>query len=832
MNAPIASKCVPSSRVDRIPFFHFLVALLLAIQAPSAQSITATADEMTEARGWVDAKFKGLVPSTEGRAGLQVLANLGPVQKNTRDGAPLVIAGVQYRRGLFCHANSKIIVHLPGPGKSFAAIAGVDSRASGSSSVIFSVKVADKVAFRSPVLHCGEAGVPVDIKLDGAREFIIEIGDAGDGISFDQSTWAEAKATLTNGREVWLGDLPFWQPGYTTNPQFSFSYDARPFLEVMKDWKVERTASRLDDQRTRHMVVYTDPKTGLSVRSAGIEYDDFPAVEWTVYLKNTGTVDTPIISNLEALDMSLERSSPPEFILHYYVGGESGPQDFQPLEAKMEPNFEKRFTTWFGFPTASNLPFFNIQSKDSGLIFGLGWVGAWAAQFTRDNSLGLRITAGQELTHFKLHPGEEARTPLVVLLFWKGDQNRSQNLWRRWMMAHNMPRPGGKLPAPMFSGTFPSLEGSNEKDVLDFMHRYLDQGLKPDYWWIDAGWYPNKGNNWQDLLGTWEVDTNRFPHGLRGVFDYAHSKGIKSIVWFEPERVQPDSWLGRTHPEWLLGSPGQTRIFNHGHPDAHEWLVNHIDKLITEQGIDLYRQDYACFARDVWRANDAPDRQGLTENRYVVGYLAYLDELLRRHPNLLIDICAAGGKRLELENLRRAVPLWRSDYAYEPDGMQCQTYGLAFWIPFFGTGLTASDAYQFRSQMCPSIVGNWDLRHANLDYPAVRRWLAQWRELAPNYYGDYYPMTPYRLDKDIWIAWQFDRPETGDGVVQAFRREASPFELAHLKLFALDPATTYSVTNMDTGQSSRFEGRQLLEKGLTIDIQDQPGAAVFTYHRL
>ena len=62
----------------------------------------------------------------------------------------------------------------------------------------------------------------------------------------------------------------------------------------------------------------------------------------------------------------------------------------------------------------------------------------------RDDATGLQVRGGQELTRFKLHPGEEVRAPLAVLQFWKGDWIRSQNIWRRWMLAHNLPRPGGK----------------------------------------------------------------------------------------------------------------------------------------------------------------------------------------------------------------------------------------------------------------------------------------------------------------------------------------------------------------------------------------------------
>ena len=811
-----------------------LIVLAVLVMTPYVQPVRAvppTPEEMAEARRWADVSFRGIQPPEGAQGSLLVLANHDPVQKNTRSGARLTIGKVEYARGLFCHANSEILVRLPGPGTSFTAVAGIESRAGGGS-VVFAVRVSGKEVFRSGVVRFLEPAVPVRVDLRGAREFTIAIGDGGDGISFDQSVWADARVTLVDGKELWLGDMPFARGLRSSGPPFSFQYGGKPFADLMRTWKLDRKTRQLDGQRTEHTVSFTDPGTGLVVRSVGIEYHDFPTVEWTLYFKNTGSTDSPIVSDVQALDVVMAGGTPDGLTLNYHVGGESGPQDFQPQTLVLGRGVEKQFTTWFGFPTATNLPFFNVQSKDEGILLGLGWPGAWAARFRTDEGLGVRITAGQELTRFKLHPGEEVRTPLVAVQFWKGDRTHAQNIWRRWMVAHNVPRPSGKLPSPMTAGHFPALEGANEKDLLLFINRYLEEGLKPDYWWVDAGWYPNKGKDWQDLLGTWEVDFKRFPRGLRGVFDFAHSKGIKSIVWFEPERVQPESWLYTHHPEWLLGHDGGTKLFNHGNPAAHAWLTAHIGTLITEQDIDLYRQDYACFARDLWRANDPPDRQGITEIRYVTGYLAYLDELIARHPGLLIDICAAGGKRLELENLRRAVPLWRSDYVMEPVGTQSQTYGLAFWLPFFGTGTGAESAYVFRSNMGPSTVSVWDMRRKDLNYKSFRTWIAQWKEVAPDYYGDYYPLTPYRLEKDVWMAWQFDRPEVGEGMVQVFRREESPFESARFRLKALVPEGRYSVRDLDTGGMKEYLGRDLLGTGFPIVIPDQPGSVLLKYRRV
>jgi alpha-galactosidase len=320
------------------------------------------------------------------------------------------------------------------------------------------------------------------------------------------------------------------------------------------------------------------------------------------------------------------------------------------------------------------------------------------------------------------------------------------------------------------------------------------------------------------------------------VSDHAREKGTKTIVWFEPERVSAGTWLWDNKPEWILKSSSFAeswgRLLNLGNPDARKWVTERVDALIKSEGIDLYRQDYNIRPLSFWRDNDAPDRQGITENLYVQGYLAFWDELRKRHPDMLIDTCASGGTRNDLETLRRAVPLLRSDCILEPIGQQNHTYGISFWIPFYGTGLKYSDSYQLRSSMCPVQISCCDVRDTTLDYPALRSYFQQFREVAPNFYGDYYPLTAYRPELDVWMAWQFDRSEEGRGMVEAFRRPESVFEVARLKLRGLDPAATYEVTDLDTGKSDRLSSTELSELGLRVTITSCPGSALFTYSRV
>ncbi len=571
------------------------------------------------------------------------------------------------------------------------------------------------------------------------------------------------------------------------------------------------------------------------IRCVGIEYRDFPLVEWTLYFKNTGTADTPILADIQPLDLQIERpagasSEANEFRLHHHTGSPARPDDFQPHISGLGPGVEKRIAAAGGRSTNSDMSYFNVEVPGGdGLIMAVGWPGQWAARFVRDPENHLRIVAGQEQTHFKLLPGEEVRTPLIVLQFWQGDRVRSQNIWRRWMMAHSLPKPGGKAMPPgsmtCTSDFYPGMR-STAADEIKYADAYAKANCRLDYWWIDAGWY-SCGNDWTKV-GTWQPDPERYPHGIKEVSDFVHSKGMKLVVWFEPERVAGGTQLADEHPDWVLGGKGGG-LLNFGNPDAWKWITDHVDKMITQQGIDLYRQDFNMDPLDFWRRNDAPDRQGITEIKHVTGLLAYWDELLRRHPNMPIDCCASGGRRNDLETLRRAFPLLQSDYRFEPHGTQGHNYGISTWIPYHGTGVWITNDNEVRSHWCSWVgFGIKEPLSPNADWAKYNRMVDEWRKGNVYFAGDYYPLTPYSLDKTAWMGWQYDSPERGEGLVQAFRHAESGDETLMAKLQGLQPDVYYVLQSIDGSTNSEMTGRELAEKGLPIVIKDKPGSAVFT----
>jgi len=628
----------------------------------------------------------------------------------------------------------------------------------------------------------------------------------------------------------------------TVDLPFAFRYGDQSSRELLKQWKVKQTRRELDANRREFQSVWNDPQSSLEVRCVVVEYADFPTVEWTLYFQNRGSNDTAVLSQIQALDLQLERSAPSEFVLNYNAGDDCTPHSYEPRRLTLAPKADRQFASVGGRPTHTALPYFNLEWSGHGLIAVIGWPGQWAARFTRDATAGLHLSAGQELTHFQLHPGESARSPLVVLQFWQGDRFRAQNLWRRWMLAHNTPHlPGGRPPRPILSscsgGFFPGLRTS-EAGERQFINAFSAAGVKLNYWWIDAGWYPC--SDWPQI-GTWTPDPERYPRGFKPVSELARAKGMGLIVWFEPERVTPGTALYTQHPDWLLGADGGQKLLNLGHPQARRWLTDHVDGLLQRQGIDFYRQDFNIDPLPFWRANDAPDRQGLTEIHHVEGYLAYWDELRRRHPGLLIDSCASGGRRNDLETLRRAVPLLRSDYqAFDgnPDyapGNQGHTYGLSSWLPYYGQGAYFTEreyVYSVRSYLSPALGLAVDVRKPGVDWPLIKRMADEWRSVADCMLGDFYPLTAYQLAEDQWMAWQFDLPEHGEGMVQSFRRAHSSYEIARLKLKGLDPAARYRLVDLDSPDAPQeMSGQDLMEKGLRIHAPVQPSARIIRYRR-
>ena len=636
-------------------------------------------------------------------------------------------------------------------------------------------------------------------------------------------------------------------------PPFSFVYGGKHSSALLPRWSYSSTKLESDDpDRIEYLYAYTDRSTGLKVECRVKGYPSFHAVEWVLNFTQTGKKDTPILEDVRVTDFRMTYPHSGEVIVHHAEGNHITKNDFAPHSTPLVAGETFAMMPEGGRSSQGQfLPFFNIQTPGGqGVVVAIGWTGTWFADIDKVGDRGFALRSGMKTMRLYLHPDESIRTPSIGLLFWQGDDRMvGNNAFRRFVRVHQARKVNGK-PA-----TYPLSFSFNYRDpapcteyscltadwAIAMVNRYKRFELVPDVFWLDAGWtagasdYRN-GKSWANTNGNWTIDSTRFPEGLRPVADAVHKAGAKFMVWFEPERVVKGTQWAVDYPQWMLDKElpatdkSESRdwlLFDMGNTEAREWLQEYIGDMIEQNGIDYYRQDFNMEPAWFWAKNDEPGRAGIREIRHIEGLYAFWDYLLERFPNLLIDNCASGGRRIDLESVSRSAPLWRTDYNYgEPVGYQCHTYGLELYLPLHGTGVQNTDKFTFRSSLGTSIVFNWKISNASMSFYDIQNCMAEFEEVRPYFYEDYYPLTGAGdiTADNIWMAYQLLRPSDQSGYIVAFRREACPSGSVTVKLMGLDPSRNYRITNKDNGESIVKSGAELASG---FDLRsDQPRSSL------
>ncbi len=582
-------------------------------------------------------------------------------------------------------------------------------------------------------------------------------------------------------------------------PPFSFIYGGESSRVLLGTWarKTERRALGDIDE---FISAWTDPRTGLRVTATARSFKNYPAVEWILRFENTGSQDSPILEKVNALDIAFQSPATREAVLDQINGDDCSQKSFFPVERPLRLGETVALAPVGGRPSNGTFPFVNFQCGGEGVFTAIGWTGQWSAEWSRAKDGSTHVRAGMELTHLRLHAGETIRTPRIMLLRWSGDRIDAHNTFRRLLLAHYLPQIDGRPAAMAVSAqTFNRTGGKGywASEPGQLAAARVNRDLGCDTLWFDAGWFEG---NFPDGVGNWTPKAKEFPRGLGPIGEECEKLGIKFLVWYEPERVAPGTRILREHPEFLLldkSDPRASHLFNLGDPAARRWLTDLLNNQIAEFHIHTYRNDFNIDPLSFWRRNDPPDRQGITEIRYVEGLYAMLDEMRARHPHMVLDDCASGGRRIDLEMLSRAVVQTRSDSACTPgrsDWDQCQSYGLNLYLPLHATIGWDVGAYECRSSATAGFVGEWDILSKSFPMAEARASIAEINANRKYWIGDYYPLTPCAMTDDVWMAWQLDRRDLDEGIVLAFRRKACPQSSLAVKLRGPQPDRLYTVS--------------------------------------
>ena len=478
------------------------------------------------------------------------------------------------------------------------------------------------------------------------------------------------------------------------------------------------------------------------------------------------------------------------------------------------------------------------------------WAGQWINDFSYDkNANETKFSGRQETFSSYLKPGETARTPLTAVILYDGrDTDRATNLWRRWMIDCNMYKKDGKTNIePFIAGLPKEMMDFSEEEQIENIKDYFKYDVNIDYWWMDAGWYPDAKTKGWGYVGSWEVDRTRYKTGLKAISDACSELNMKggTILWFEPERNAFSFTGGEfekygVKKEWMVGydaqrntalGPNGYRMFDLGNAEALSWMSDRINKVLNEGEFSFYREDLNTGAiLSIWRAADTADRVGIVENRYVQGHYALWDNILANENINMIDTCASGGHRLDLETMRRSVALHPTDYNYNDMPAKHQgTYGLACWFPFagantgFGEYAERTSKYNMRSAYRQSIACQVHLdKLSDAERKIVSDSEKEWRNLSKFFYDDVYELTNNTASVNEWYAYSYVNSESQQGFALVFNHggEFSP-ESQNIRLKGLEENALYEVTFADFDGTVTASGAELMSVGVSLTLTEK-----------
>ena len=605
-----------------------------------------------------------------------------------------------------------------------------------------------------------------------------------------------------------------------TQPAFSFKYDG-------KDVKGGETAQ-------------VDARLKVTVEKK--KYAAFDATEWVLWFENPSAEKSGILSEIRDGDFLVALpKQPPKFAGDISVPGDRAVITMNGCttgEAYADNDFQSshEFRTksrYFrkpdqrhvvenadGRPSDVEAPFFEVTQDGAGAVVALGWTGDWRAAFA-NGADGVRVTAGLRRARFYLEPGEKVRTiRMLVMNYAKGED--SGNKFRRLLrthFSHVASQPGAR--EGLFA--FELWGGLSSDEMARRLNVLKAKGLAYEDLWIDAGWYGDSKKcddaytgDWGAWTGDWQENLRIHPDRLEKVRDVANSAGMGMMLWLEPERVVCSSKFAKAHPDMLLGVPGNnwSKLLYYGNDASREYARDLVSGLAERLKFSCYRQDFNMGLSAFFRAGDAKDREGITEIRHVTGLYRLWDELLARRPGMLIDNCASGGRRLDIETLRRSVFFFRSDYQCgfnaNADVVQTHNVGLSRLIPYNGCTTKLSDLYSLRSSYSSSYgVAYWNAifqDESKVDWAAAKKSCDEYRRIRKYFSRDFYNHGSSALDPGAWAVWQYHDPETNEGVVLAFRRAESPCDRAKFPLRGLPAGAKVHVENLDTGATALLSG--------------------------
>ncbi len=473
------------------------------------------------------------------------------------------------------------------------------------------------------------------------------------------------------------------------------------------------------------------------------------------------------------------------------------------------------------------------------------WCGPeWSAEWTMEVSSSecenrVRIATAIGVRRLALAPGETIEFPPIHLGVFRGGLAAGSNALRRYIYQGLQPRYRGQEPYGRVSycSYFGFGSDINDAEMRRQAKRAAELGI--EVFEIDAGYngvFPQCSGEWAD------VDRRKFPDGLEAVADYVRSLGMDFGLWIESERAYRGTWAHRQRPELLWPDPAGRDEFltDLSRREAQDWAIDWQSRWIKQCGASWVRYDQNVPAGIYLNSQDWSRK---VQFGYVAGIYRVLDALRERFPDLMIENCASGGRRIDFGTLRRSHTNWMSDYSEDAHtcrwmqlraqrflpGNNCNSgighlgpggevagHGVAFGAK--GLSTRAIDL-AFLSRITGKLSIDGDI--AQLDAAAVERyrhWIAVHKRIRHLVVQDYYSLLPIPASPEDWDAAQWSAYDGSEGLVLCCRIAGAVSR--HIRLVGIKQSCRYRFTSLADGQTTIVSGAELIEPGLPVKVQE------------
>jgi alpha-galactosidase len=471
----------------------------------------------------------------------------------------------------------------------------------------------------------------------------------------------------------------------------------------------------------------------------------------------------------------------------------------------------------------------------------LGWSGSWQIDVEQTDSRRVKITGGYNPFDFAypLNPGQTLTTPMFYAGYTSKGMGEASRILHRFQREQILPgKPEPKV-RPIIYNSWEATEFNvSEAGQIALAEKAASLGVERMV--IDDGWFGQRKDDHAGL-GDWDVNQEKFPHGLKPVIDRVHQLGMDFGIWVEPEMVNPNSDLYRKHPDWAMNFPGRPRtearnqlVLNLAREDVKEYVLGFLDKLVTENDIAFLKWDYnRNWSEPGWDAVPVAEQKEIYV-RYIDNLYSVLAELRRRHPKLEIESCSGGGGRVDLGILKETDEVWPSDNTDALDRLSIQdgfTHAytpeiMVAWVtdvPNFMDRRTIPLQFRFLVAMSGSLGIGSDVTKWNAEETALaQRLVAFYKTVRPTVQQG----SLYRLiapEGSEQSAVEYVGQDGGQAVVFAYlhsQHYGQPFQT--IRMQGLEAGAMYRVRALDAakagGVPAQMTGSELMGMGINLRL--------------